>query len=35
MRFLRAICRLIFGLTFIFSGFVKLLSPVGTSLIMQ
>jgi uncharacterized membrane protein YphA (DoxX/SURF4 family) len=35
MRFLRAICRLIFGLTFIFSGFVKLLSPVGTSLILQ
>ena len=35
MRFLRAICRLIFGLTFIFSGFVKLLSPVGTSLIVQ
>ena len=35
MRFLRALCRLVFGLTFIFSGFVKLLSPVGTSLIMQ
>lgn len=35
MRFLRAICRLVFGLTFIFSGFVKLLSPVGTSLILQ
>lgn len=35
MRFLRAICRLVFGLTFIFSGFVKLLSPIGTSLIIQ
>ena len=35
MRFLRAICRLVFGLTFIFSGFVKLLSPIGTSLILQ
>ncbi|MBP5317587.1 MAG: hypothetical protein J6Y83_07790 [Bacteroidales bacterium] len=35
MRFLRALCRLVFGLTFIFSGLVKLLSPVGTSLIFQ
>ena len=35
MRSLRALCRLVFGLTFIFSGFVKLLSPVGTSLIFQ
>lgn len=35
MRLTRALCRLVFGLTFIFSGFVKLLSPVGTSLIMQ
>lgn len=35
MRFPRALCRLIFGLTFIFSGLIKLLSPVGTSLIMQ
>jgi len=35
MRFARALCRLIFGLTFIFSGLVKLISPVGTSLIFQ
>ena len=35
MRFLRTICRLIFGLTFIFSGIVKLLSPLGTSLIFK
>ena len=31
MRF----CRLVVGLVFIFSGFVKLLSPVGTSLIIK
>ncbi|MBR4772657.1 MAG: hypothetical protein IK009_07995 [Bacteroidales bacterium] len=35
MRLPRALCRLVFGLTFIFSGLVKLLSPVGTSLIFQ
>lgn len=35
MRFPRALCRLVFGLTFIFSGLVKLLSPVGTSLIIN
>ena len=35
MRLPRALCRLIFGLTFIFSGLVKLLSPVGTSLIFK
>ena len=28
-------CRLIVGLVFIFSGFVKLLAPVGTSLILK
>ena len=35
MRLLRDLCRLVFGLTFIFSGLVKLLSPLGTSLIFQ
>lgn len=29
------LCRLIVGLVFIFSGFVKLLAPVGTSLILK
>jgi uncharacterized membrane protein YphA (DoxX/SURF4 family) len=35
MKFLRAFARLIFGLTFIFSGFMKLMDPVGTMLIVQ
>ncbi len=35
MRFLRGICRLIFGLTFVISGFFKLLDPVGTGLIFK
>ncbi len=35
MRLLRAISRFIAGLTFIFSGFVKLIDPVGVGLIME
>ena len=35
MRGIARICRLIVGLVFIFSGFVKLISPVGTSLIVR
>lgn len=35
MRFLMAICRIIFGITFILSGFFKLIDPVGTGLIMK
>ena len=35
MKFLARICRLIVSLVFIFSGFVKLLSPVGTSLVIK
>jgi triosephosphate isomerase len=35
MRFPRAFTRIIFGLTFIFSGFMKLIDPVGTMLIVQ
>ena len=34
MKIIRILCRLIIGLTFIFSGFVKLVSPVGTGLIV-
>lgn len=32
MRFLRAVCRIVFSLTFIFSGILKLIDPVGTGL---
>ncbi|MDO9680229.1 MAG: DoxX family protein [Bacteroidales bacterium] len=35
MKFLRAISRLIIGLTFIFSGFVKIIDPVGAGLIVE
>lgn len=35
MKFLLALCRLIFGITFILSGFFKLIDPVGTALIMK
>ncbi|MBR5033889.1 MAG: DoxX family protein [Bacteroidales bacterium] len=35
MKGLTRLCRLIVGLVFIFSGFVKLLAPVGTSLIIK
>ncbi len=35
MRFLRAVCRVLFALTFIVSGSLKLLDPVGTGLIVK
>ena len=35
MRFLRGLCRVIFALTFILSGVLKLLDPVGTGLIVK
>ena len=35
MRFLRGLCRVIFALTFIVSGALKLLDPVGTGLIVK
>ena len=35
MRFLRGLCRVIFALTFILSGALKLLDPVGTGLIVK
>lgn len=35
MKPLTRFCRVIVGIVFIFSGFVKLLAPVGTSLIMK
>ncbi len=35
MRFLRGLCRMIFALTFILSGVLKLLDPVGTGLIVK
>jgi len=35
MRFLRGLCRVLFALTFIVSGILKLLDPVGTGLIMK
>ena len=35
MKGLVRFCRLIVGLVFIFSGFVKLLAPVGTSLVIK
>ena len=35
MRFLRALCRVLFALTFIVSGALKLLDPVGTGLIVK
>lgn len=35
MKHQLVIVRLIFGLTFIFSGFVKLIDPVGTGLVIQ
>ena len=35
MRFLRGLCRVLFALTFILSGILKLLDPVGTGLIVH
>ena len=35
MRFLRGLCRVLFALTFIVSGALKLLDPVGTGLIVK
>lgn len=35
MRFLRGLCRVLFALTFIVSGVLKLLDPVGTGLIVK
>lgn len=35
MKHQHVIVRLIFGLTFIFSGFVKIIDPVGTGLVIQ
>ena len=35
MRFLRGLCRVIFALTFILSGVLKLIDPVGTGLIVK
>ena len=35
MRFLRGLCRVLFALTFILSGALKLLDPVGTGLIVK
>ena len=35
MRFLRGLCRVLFALTFILSGVLKLLDPVGTGLIVH
>ncbi|MCI2082005.1 MAG: DoxX family protein [Bacteroidales bacterium] len=35
MKFLRALARIVFGLSFIFSGFMKLADPVGTSLLIK
>ncbi len=35
MKLSKALCRLIFGLTFILSGFLKLTDPIGTGLIIK
>ena len=35
MRFLRALCRVLFALTFLVSGTLKLIDPVGTGLIVK
>ena len=35
MRFLRGFCRVLFALTFIVSGVLKLLDPVGTGLVVK
>jgi len=35
MRFLRGLCRVLFALTFIVSGVLKLIDPVGTGLIVK
>lgn len=35
MKLAKALCRLIFGLTFILSGFLKLTDPIGTGLIIK
>lgn len=35
MRYLRAFCRVVFALTFILSGILKLMDPIGTGLIVK
>ena len=35
MKFLRWLCRIAFALTFILSGILKLIDPVGTGLIVK
>ena len=35
MKFLTRLCRLILGAVFVFSGFLKLIDPVGTSLVIK
>lgn len=35
MRFIRAICRILFSIVFICAGMLKLIDPVGTGLIMK
>ncbi len=35
MKFLTRLCRLILGAVFVFSGFLKLMDPVGTSLVIK
>ena len=35
MKFLTRVCRLILGAVFVFSGILKLIDPVGTSLVMK
>ncbi|MBQ2133828.1 MAG: DoxX family protein, partial [Bacteroidales bacterium] len=32
MRILRAICRVVFGILFVFSGFIKAIDPIGSAL---
>lgn len=35
MKFLTRLCRLILGAVFVFSGFLKLIDPIGTSLVVK
>ena len=32
MRLLRAICRIVFGILFVLSGFLKAIDPIGSAL---